>query len=722
LTWCAAGAAPLAAQTDYHHLDRGRPWRIEDAGVLERLGFDLQLPSYTYERIAGGASRSTVAPSLAWGIAAQTQFEVGLRGEGVAVPGGANTTRLHEIEVGVQHALALESRFWPALAVDARASLPGATAAFRDPTLTLGARATRSLADATRVHLNAEYAIGADPAVPRDGARWMAGVAVDHPLALSSILVGAETYAERSLANQTVGSPVRWTAGIGARVQTSPRWSVDAGVSRTFIGDGLTTRLTFGATYAFAVPALMRTRPIAPRLPVEQTMSWAPDNWTFRRTYPHADRLFNAFDFGHAILYERLWASPGAAAALVEEQTFAFLVDTLLERPPDLPLAEHTIAPQYAQLAPEALEMFDWAHLLHRSVYDILADTRLDATSRARRIDNVLTYYKSRRDLAFSSKPKSMALMQGQPYSMAFRRRYPKFNGLIWAYHWLQMGLYEPLLTASTTAERAPLVDGAVAQFRAMLGSPPAKLPTQMPMSPAIAPRFTAAYPELAIIFDNLHSMHDVVSDILANPSVPRSAKRAAILTAGAAYRDDVTEVTTVAEWKGMAEMMGLEAMGGAVGARPAPPAASMSAADHAAHHGAPSANTDSAFALVQARGKAVMGVDQYRSTHVFEDLDDGGRIVLTIDPRDTTGTRTIREHLRAITAQFTAGDFTLPGEVHAQEVPGTRVMAARKETILYLFEERPGGGAVRLHTLDPDALAAVRAFLAFQRADHRAP
>ncbi|MEO5816773.1 MAG: hypothetical protein ABIT20_15980, partial [Gemmatimonadaceae bacterium] len=30
-------------------------------------------------------------------------------------------------------------------------------------------------------------------------------------------------------------------------------------------------------------------------------------NWTFRNTYPAADRLFNAFDYGHAILYERLY-------------------------------------------------------------------------------------------------------------------------------------------------------------------------------------------------------------------------------------------------------------------------------------------------------------------------------------------------------------------------------------------------------------------------------
>ncbi|MDQ3673429.1 MAG: hypothetical protein M3365_03510, partial [Gemmatimonadota bacterium] len=30
-------------------------------------------------------------------------------------------------------------------------------------------------------------------------------------------------------------------------------------------------------------------------------------NWQFRHNYPAGDRLFNAFDYGHAILYEKLW-------------------------------------------------------------------------------------------------------------------------------------------------------------------------------------------------------------------------------------------------------------------------------------------------------------------------------------------------------------------------------------------------------------------------------
>jgi hypothetical protein len=42
-------------------------------------------------------------------------------------------------------------------------------------------------------------------------------------------------------------------------------------------------------------------------------------------------------------------------------------------------------------------------------------------------------------------------------------------------------------------------------------------------------------------------------------------------------------------------------------------------------------------FAAMQARGEHVMGVDQYTSAHVFEDLPDGGRVILDrADAADT--------------------------------------------------------------------------------------
>jgi hypothetical protein len=131
---------------------------------------------------------------------------------------------------------------------------------------------------------------------------------------------------------------------------------------------------------------------------------------------------------------------------------------------------------------------------------------------------------------------------------------------------------------------------------------------------------------------------------------------------------------------------------------------------------------SDTGFAEVQRRGQTVMGVDQYTSKHVFEDLPDGGRIVLDRDDAtDTADVQTIRAHMRVIEAAFQRGDFTLPGIVHAQAVPGTRVMADKRAVISYRVLDRPRGAEVRIQSADPVAVAAVHEFLKFQRSDHRA-
>lgn len=135
----------------------------------------------------------------------------------------------------------------------------------------------------------------------------------------------------------------------------------------------------------------------------------------------------------------------------------------------------------------------------------------------------------------------------------------------------------------------------------------------------------------------------------------------------------------------------------------------------------APEASDDSSFAALQSRGHEAMGVDQYTSQHRFESLPDGGRIVLVRDTADTAGAATIRAHMRDIAGRFSQGDFTIPGFVHAQEVPGTRLMAARRGRITYEARDLPGGAEVRIQTGDAEAVAAIHDFLAFQRSDHRA-
>ena len=298
----------------------------------------------------------------------------------------------------------------------------------------------------------------------------------------------------------------------------------------------------------------------------EQFYLPAAHNWKFRRTYPVADRLFNAFDYGHAILYETLYTKPNASAGELEDREYAFITRRLLVNPPRVPLEEGAIEIAYAKIAPEARMMFDWAHVLHRQAYDVWADESIPLPEKDARMAELLAYYRSRPDVAFSSVPKTMDIMDGQYFSGAFREKYPRFNGLIWAYHWLQVGLYEPLIVNETLDRRQTGVTATVARFRQMLEDPPQTMPHIMPMTAAVAPEFSRRYPEVAIIFDNLHMMHDVISDILASPEVPRESKGDEILRQVAMFRDTTSYATTVESWWEMAQMMGANNMGGAAG------------------------------------------------------------------------------------------------------------------------------------------------------------
>ncbi len=134
-----------------------------------------------------------------------------------------------------------------------------------------------------------------------------------------------------------------------------------------------------------------------------------------------------------------------------------------------------------------------------------------------------------------------------------------------------------------------------------------------------------------------------------------------------------------------------------------------------------PVQSQDTSFAAMQKRGREAMGVDQYTSVHTFDALPDGGRIELQRDTDDSVGVATIRAHLRSIADAFKRGDFSTPEFVHMRMVPGTKVMAAKRSAISYEAHDLPRGGELRIRTTDPDALAAVHEFMAFQRSDHHA-
>ncbi len=126
----------------------------------------------------------------------------------------------------------------------------------------------------------------------------------------------------------------------------------------------------------------------------------------------------------------------------------------------------------------------------------------------------------------------------------------------------------------------------------------------------------------------------------------------------------------------------------------------------------------------VLKRGARVMGVDQTKSAHEFDLLPDGARIRLLMaaaEETDSIGVSKIRAHLRSIARAFSRGDFSSPSIVHRRVVPGTSVMAAKRRLITYRVSDLPRGGEVWIITHDSTAMAAIKQFIDFQRADHRA-
>jgi hypothetical protein len=531
-------SSPLVAQIDYRNLDDDRPVPVADAYPVERRALELMLPW------SGEWGRShtlhAITPEIAWGEF--SNFQIAFKAPfGIPVGDGASAAGLR---VGALYNFFTESPALPALALRGDAHLPFGRYGGEDPRFGLTLLATRSFG-LWRTHVNAGWGFRdpKEPALFHPLPRWSLGWAIDRTLYRQSLLLVGSLSASRVTNDATTEA----IAAVGLRWQWSPRTVLDAGVERRLSSAGPDLGLTIGLTRTLGLPWVERgaqratgPKPIGSGYPESRSEStYFPGrfNWQFQSRYPAAARLFNAFDYGHAILYERLIDRPKADRVL-EQRDYPFLVEDLLRRPPRLGVAEEAVAPRYAKVAWRAKMMFDWAHMLHRQIYDIYSDPRIEDSTRIQLTERITDDYLANTRLAFTSAPKSMALMDSAYYSQVFRKRYPRFNGLIWSYHWLQVGLYEPMVTAGDPRQKQAGVDSTVATFWRMLEDAPASMPATMPMTATVAPTFTSRHPRAAAIFDNLHMMHDIIADILASEDVQAAKKRQEIYSALQEFQD----------------------------------------------------------------------------------------------------------------------------------------------------------------------------------------
>ena len=267
-------ASRAAAQTDYYNTDRGRPVQIEDAYATERYAFELKLAPARVEWMNGEAS-GEIEPELAYGLLPRTHLEIGVPIEFSAAEEDARRMGMAGLEVSLMHNLNTETRTLPALGLRADVLAPVGPLAPDRTYATFTGMLTRSFR-ALRIHLNGQVTAGAEPTLapspssrpsarpddPRVNAeglsRWLAGMAIDKPFPLRSMLLTAELYARRPLVDTMGGAEL--FAGTGLRIQASPTLALDVGVGCRLDSKDGPWHVTFGTAYAFSVRSLMPGR------------------------------------------------------------------------------------------------------------------------------------------------------------------------------------------------------------------------------------------------------------------------------------------------------------------------------------------------------------------------------------------------------------------------------------------------------------------------------
>jgi hypothetical protein len=238
-------------------------------------------------------------------------------------------------------------------------------------------------------------------------------------------------------------------------------------------------------------------------------------NFALREQLKELDIEFNGVDFGHSNLYENLLLTGAKDVDAIDDKARRETLRFIATRPTLNP-NEEAIAPNYMKLAWKAQNTFDEAHALHRATYDIYVS---DLKDKRKALEKVLSFYRDS-DYAITTKRLDHRRLDTLPYSKTFRRKFPLFNATIWAYHYLQVVVYDALAPVPDLAAKQNAVEPILKTYHGYLDKPPVEW-TFMPMTGELSPNFAKEYPEIANIFDNLHMMHDTISDILSSDLFP---------------------------------------------------------------------------------------------------------------------------------------------------------------------------------------------------------
>jgi len=119
-------------------------------------------------------------------------------------------------------------------------------------------------------------------------------------------------------------------------------------------------------------------------------------------------------------------------------------------------------------------------------------------------------------------------------------------------------------------------------------------------------------------------------------------------------------------------------------------------------------------------RGDIAMGFNQNKIIHQFVATPVGGKIVvMSLNNTDIQTIKEIKNHIIEIQREFSNGNITKPFFIHAQEVPGTKVITEKKYLIKYDILEMNNGSSLLLTTNDKELIDAINQFMKFQAREH---
>ncbi len=283
------------------------------------------------------------------------------------------------------------------------------------------------------------------------------------------------------------------------------------------------------------------------------------------REWPDLYARLIGLERAHGVLYGALAQGRGKVR---ESDVSRLMTQRITERAlnsrPD-PKAEEG----YAALGARGAEIIRRTHAFHREVLAIFAG--LEASDRERALDEAVDRYLSRPNVALPDVPKDMTILYDHPYTSFVaddvnprrKQMYPSLTGFVWASHWFQLAVQEPLEVAADSAERLQGLKVVTERFQRKLSSgvPPDGFPTELPLAPSISPGLVSAHLRAAAIIDNLNMMHDVLADVLVHPKVGNV--RAAIDEVLVQFTDRRYRVVEVDDWITMALRHSIFAQGG---------------------------------------------------------------------------------------------------------------------------------------------------------------